>query len=79
MDSSTTHAGTPAKVAPEFGTWPTEGEKLTKVNAVRQKFDTLQADIALLIPEHNNRYMSLVQTKLEEACMFAVKGIAKPN
>lgn len=80
MDSSTTHQGAPTKqIAPEFGTWPTEGKQLDEINVVRQKFDELLGVISNRVPKGNERYLALTKTKLEEACMFAVKAIAKPT
>lgn len=78
MESSTSHKGTGAMVAPEFGTWPIEGNVLANANSVRTHFDGLLQAIVPLFAKGNERYLSIVKTKLEEACFFAIKGIAKP-
>lgn len=67
------------KVAPEFGTWPMTAAGVTSAENIRMQFDKLQTDLELVIPAGNARYLARVKTKLEEACMFAVKGIAKPT
>jgi hypothetical protein len=79
MDSSTTHKGTGPKVAAEFGAWPIEGNTLENANSVRQNFDTLLRTISPMFQKGNERYLSIVKTKLEEACFFTIKGIAKPG
>lgn len=79
MESSTTHQGTAPTVASEFGTWPIEGNVLVNANSVRMNFDTLLRTIAPMFLKGNERYLSIVKTKLEEACFFTVKGIAKPG
>lgn len=83
MDSSTTFqasaemAKEQRKISPEFASWPTEGETLESINHIRAKFDELAASIESRVPADNGRYLALTKTKLEEACMFAVKAIAK--
>lgn len=85
MESSTHNlpptGGTQGKkvVAPEYGTWPMSETGVANAEAIRRQFDQLQTNLELLIPAGNARYLALVKTKLEEACMFAVKGIAKPT
>lgn len=79
MDSSTTHVGTGPNVATEFGSWPVEGNALESVNNARIQFNTLLATITPMIAKGNERYLSIVKTKLEEACLFTIKGIAKPG
>ena len=82
MDSSTTFKQTDGMnskgIAPEFGTWPVEGTSLENIQTVRHGFDTLLSTISQFVPTQNARYLALVKTKLEEACLFAVKAIAKP-
>lgn len=79
MESSTFHKSTGPTVAPEFGAWPIEGNTLESVNAVRTDFDNLLTKITPMFAKGNERYLAIVKTKLEEACLFAVKGIAKPG
>jgi len=45
-----------------------------KVTKLAQEFDDLLTNIAHWIPA--SRELSIVRTKLEEACFFAKKGIA---
>ena len=53
-------------------------EQLSAANDVRYAFDVALAKVAQCTPQHNARYLALVKTKMEEACFFAIKGIAKP-
>lgn len=79
MDMSTHHEPAPAaKLSPEFGSWPMNETQQKLVDKIRADFDRLQQDIAVCIPAANGRYLALVKTNLEQACMFAVKGIARP-
>lgn len=85
MESSThnipTNGGATAtkQIATEFATWPMNETGMRNANDIRSKFDALLESITLVTPPGNARYLALVKTKLEEACMFAVKGIAKPT
>lgn len=79
MDSSITHKGAPIAVAQEFGTWPIEGSVLENTNKVRVEFNTLLTNITPMFAKGNERYLNLVKTNLETACLFAIKGIAKPG
>lgn len=45
------------------------------VEAVRSIFDTTLAGLQPILTG-SGRYDALVKTKLEEACMFAIKGIS---
>jgi hypothetical protein len=67
------------QIATEFATWPMTDAGVKNANEIRGKFDALLDHIALVTPPGNARYLALVKTKLEEACMFAVKGISKPT
>lgn len=50
-----------------------------KVNAtlIGTAFNTLLEQLKGVVPE--GRELAIVKTKLEEACMFAKKGMAKTN
>lgn len=83
MESSThnipvTETRAEKTIAVEFATWPMEAQAVKKTNEVREKFDDLLTVLTFAIPTENARYLALVKTNLETACMFAVKGIAKP-
>lgn len=62
-----------------FQSWPMSPEQLGNAAQIRDEFRRLLDLCSNLIPNENARYMSIVNTKLEEACMFALKGIAKPT
>lgn len=66
------------KIADEFSSWPMNEIQIQHVNKIRSEFDRLLDLISNVTPPQNGRYLSIVKTKLEEASMFAVKGIAKP-
>ena len=76
--SSTEPRPSEAQVASEFASWPMDETKMAFVNEIRTKFSQLQSEIIDAIPNQNGRYASMVKTHLEQACMMAVKGIAKP-
>lgn len=65
--------------APEFGSWPIDENQIVAVNTTKAKFSELLDTVSGFIPPHNGRYKAMVATKLEEACMIAVKGISKPE
>jgi len=79
MESSTSHRGSHPSVAAEFGTWPIEGATVENANTVRINFDKLLTTITPMFQDGNERYLAIVKTKLEEACFFAIKGVAKPG
>ncbi len=79
MESSTVHTGTAQNVATEFGSWPIEGSALDNANAARVAYNNLLTTISPMFLKGNERYFSVVKTKLEEACFFTIKGIAKPG
>lgn len=66
------------EIAHEFASWPMDEQQLKHVSVLRGKFDELLSHICAVTPPQNGRYLSIVKTKLEEACMFTIKGIAKP-
>jgi len=79
MDTSTHNEPMAQKqIAPEFSSWEMNETQVKLVHALRGEFDRIQDMIAAITPPQNGRYLALVKTKLEEACFFAVKGIAKP-
>ena len=59
---------------PEFQTHRLNEQGNQKVDAVRIAFDVLLNEVKEVIPD--SRYLALVKTNLEEAAMFAVKGIS---
>lgn len=65
------------QISDEFGSWPCTPIQADVINEVRWKLDDTLRFIANRISPENGRYLSIVKTKLEEAGMFAVKGIAK--
>jgi hypothetical protein len=48
---------------------------LQRAKNLANEFDSLLTKVAEMVPE--GREMSIVKTKLEEACFFAKKGMAK--
>lgn len=81
MDSNVTHSNSTGRTfRTEFNSWPVEGTTLETVNEIRSRFDELTTWLESKAPSTNGRYVALVNTKLEEACMFAVKAVtARPN
>lgn len=68
---------------PEFQTHRLNKIGLWKVEAVKKLFDEFLLNLItvpppglVLIDNTKSRYFSIVKTKLEEACMFAVKAVA---
>lgn len=78
MDSSTTQTGTGPSVAPEFGAWPIQGSTLENVNNARAIYNDLLEKITPMFTKGNERYLAIVKTNLETACLYTIKGIAKP-
>lgn len=79
MDSSTHNVPAPEKTrwADEFSTWPMTTEGVEATAKIRTAFTDLLTIITAHTPKENARYLALTKTKLEEACLFAVKGVAK--
>lgn len=48
-----------------------------KAIQIAERFNDLLSDLTALVPE--GRELAIVKTKLEEACFFAKKGMAKKN
>jgi hypothetical protein len=59
---------------PEFETHLLTPEGVTNTKTIKLGFDALLDGIKELVPA--SRELSIVKTKLEEACFFAVKGVA---
>lgn len=68
-----------AQIKNEFGSWDIDPKQLENIKITKWKFHELLCFIQSVTPPHNGRYGALVATKLEEACMMAVKGISKPE
>lgn len=58
----------------EFQVHKLNDEGMRKAIAIADAFDDLMEDLKALMPE--GRALSIVKTKLEEACFFAKKGMA---
>lgn len=56
-----------------YDSFPVNDEQVKQIKEIREAFSVLTQTVEERTPK--GRYLSLVQTKLEEACMFAVKGI----
>ncbi len=66
---------------PEFQTHRLNAEGIKKVERVKGLFDEFLRDLTeeSLTPDIQlppGRHLSIVKTKLEEACMFAVKAVS---
>lgn len=59
---------------PAFETYRLNESGLQKAEFLAYRFDQLFAEIARICPA--GRELSIVRTKLEEACFFAKKGMA---
>lgn len=58
----------------EFQVHKLNQDGIRKAIHIADQFDDLLEDLKKVIPE--GRILSIVRTKLEEACFFAKKGIA---
>lgn len=63
----------------EFGSWNVDEKVVEQITITKWKFHELLCYMESVMPPHNRRYKALVATKLEEACMMAVKGLSKPE
>ena len=83
MDTSNTYSAeeyeTQKALPAEFGSWPCDEGKLNAINEVKHKFADLLETCKRTIPNYNGRYLAMVTTDLETACMKAVKGISRPQ
>ena len=62
---------------PEFAVHVLSDDGLTKAADIASEFDALLDELKDILPE--GRYLSIVKTKLEEACFFAKKAVAEAN
>lgn len=53
-------------------------EGMEKAKEIGAKFDSLLKDLQAVLT-HDGRELSLVKTKLEEACFYAKKALAKQS
>ena len=58
----------------EFKVHMLDPVKMERAVQLARIFEAMFASIKMIVPP--GRYLSLVQTKLEEACYFAKKGMA---
>lgn len=59
---------------PLFDTVQASQKQVEDIKFVRSEFDALLKNLEPALPL-SGRYAAIVRTKLEEACMFAVKGV----
>lgn len=73
-----TQSGTQRATSPvsnlEFQNWRLTERAQQHLDTIRIAFDVLLNEVKEVIPD--SRYLSLVKTDLERACMTAIKGIA---
>ena len=62
---------------PEFRTHTLTEDGKAKAAKIAMAFDSLLAELETIVP--TGRPLSLVKTKLEEACFYAKKGMAEAN
>jgi predicted phage-related endonuclease len=60
-----------------FKSFSIEDQEREDIKMIRQAFDDLYKKVCKATPEHNVHYKTLVGMKLEEACFYAVKAIAR--
>ncbi|HEX2617651.1 MAG TPA: hypothetical protein VHL57_08920 [Flavobacteriales bacterium] len=63
-----------SNIAPEFSVHMLNEQGKRIARDMAEDFDELLTRLKLVVPP--GRYLSVVQTKLEEACFFAKKGMA---
>jgi len=56
-----------------YDSFPVTEAQVQDIKQIRETFSSLTDLLTEIVP--NGRYLSIVNTKLEEACMFAIKGI----
>lgn len=64
--------------AKEFRSYLCDSKTLSNIETIRARFtDLLETITAAMPPETQNaRYLAIVKTKLEEACMMTIKGLS---
>lgn len=67
------------EIAKEFRTYQLSQTAIDQSNYIRAKFDEILSAVENVVPPGNERYVALVKTKLEEACMFSIKAISQVN
>lgn len=58
----------------EFKSFPCNEDQKQAIEDTRRIFDSLLIHLTYVVKDH--RYLAITKTKLEEASMFAIKGIA---
>ena len=56
-----------------YDSFPVTDKQVELVKEIRKEFSDLSEILSENVPK--GRYLSLVETKLEEACMFAIKAV----
>lgn len=64
-------------IRPEFKYHPLNEQGASECNAIREAFSTLLTTVEATIPQSRGR--SLVVTKLQEACRWAVSEVAQKS
>lgn len=62
---------------PEFEVYILNAEGERKAEEIAEMFSDLLANLELVVPD--GRDLSIVKTKLQEACFFAKRGMAQFN
>lgn len=65
-------------ISPLFDSWDVTKEQRQAIDMIRQGFSGLLHICECNVHPDNARYMALVKTHLEYACMFAIKGVSRP-
>jgi len=66
-----------ARVSEEFSVHILNEQGRKTASDMAEDFDTLLERLTMVVPP--GRYLSIVKTKLEEACFFAKKGMASQS
>lgn len=67
------------QLMPEFDFWPMNEKQQNRATLIRFAINNAAKVITTFIPKHNAEYRKRVMEKLEEACLLAIKGVAKPE